>query len=534
MKGKDTLTRGINDAQTSLEAAGATSQETKKQIGEIFAKGGPAAKAFARELAALKDALNKGTITAKEYGTALAGALKQSQERTRELQERMKKAADEAAERWARVKAVITGVFAAATASIVGFVRSGISGTTMAEYMGLQWQLLSREIAQLFVPVMFKVIEVVQRATSWFRSLSGDQQNFLGRLLLVAGGLGILIKLFPIVVGGIRAIGAAIAANPIGLVLTLVAAFASLVLATEEGQRALQGMFSALAPAFAAIGQIFTDLVDQITPVLNELAGALGPVLAQIGQALGESLQQLVPVLREVISTAAPVIMQLVRALLPVLQLQMQIGRVVIAALGPVFRILGAVFTAFRPIIELLGQLAERFGERMAEWVDRLMPVFERVANFIEELSRRIDEAIARLQAATGSSDGGRSWWMNALIASSPAATVADWLGWLPGSGSGGGGPTRPGSSSSGSGAPRNALQSSQTGFEGVAETWRRFQLAAIRQDVNTPENRTAHNTAVAAQMLTNLWNALPAWVRAAVATPPVPPPVAVGPPGGP
>jgi hypothetical protein len=67
--------------------------------------------------------------------------------------------------------------FASLTGIIGGFVRQGLAGTAQGERMSLAFERLSMQIAAVFLPVVEKVTQIVERLANWFRSLSGAQQD---------------------------------------------------------------------------------------------------------------------------------------------------------------------------------------------------------------------------------------------------------------------------------------------------------------------------------------------------------------------
>src|ERR1051325_7756769 len=69
--------------------------------------------------------------------------------------------------------------FAVMTVGITGFVTAGLSGTALGERLTFQVSMLSREIANVFLPVIESISNGLQRLIDWFRSLTGEQQNSL-------------------------------------------------------------------------------------------------------------------------------------------------------------------------------------------------------------------------------------------------------------------------------------------------------------------------------------------------------------------
>ncbi len=206
-----------------------------------------------------------------------------------------------------KVGEAATVPFVIASAAIGGWVRAGLSGTTMGERLGLQFSLLSREIASLFIPVLEMVIGALQRVTDWFRSLSGETQALIGWTATAVVGLLGVATILPRIIGGISAMGnvlSVLAANPI---VAIVGAIAALLVGTEAGRGALGRLaeafapilsavgrlFGALKPVFDLIGQAVSALADGIASVVGKVADAVesvGDFLGNTGRAVGEGV----------------------------------------------------------------------------------------------------------------------------------------------------------------------------------------------------------------------------------------------------
>lgn len=189
--------------------------------------------------------------------------------------------------------------FAAAGAALAGWVRIGLQGTSVGAALTVQVSALSREIAQLFIPQLQKVSELLQKAIDWFRSLSGAQQESIGKwLLLGTAALGVM-AIVPKIIAGVASIigvvnaltaslaGLDVASGGIlplaGALVTAAAGLAVLVAGTEEGSRAFQRIYEAGQRIVTAIGpsllRVFEQLADVLArvlvPVLETLAGVL-------------------------------------------------------------------------------------------------------------------------------------------------------------------------------------------------------------------------------------------------------------------
>lgn len=99
--------------------------------------------------------------------------------------------------------------FAAAAASLTGFVRAGLSQTAEGEQLSYAMTELSQEIASVFIPVIEDATDLVRGLTDWFRGLSGEQQDSILHWIEFAAGLGLAIVVIPKVIVVIGALATA-------------------------------------------------------------------------------------------------------------------------------------------------------------------------------------------------------------------------------------------------------------------------------------------------------------------------------------
>lgn len=260
-----------------IEAAGARGPG----VGQALAEGRSAALspkapagqiAIQRELdqrlAAVQARYDKGRISAKSFGEQAAAFTTLATDKARLLGEQLGKQ-ELAARKLATVYGTVSGILG-------GFVRQGLAGTTMGARMGLQMQLLSREIASLFIPVLERVIGFVQGITDWFRRLSGAQQEALGRWLTFGVALlGVLVVL-PRLVAGLQAVGVVLtflSANPF---VALLAGIAALITATGTWGEVLEGIRDLFGGIVSTVGGFLSDLDDLLT------GGRVGEFLADV------------------------------------------------------------------------------------------------------------------------------------------------------------------------------------------------------------------------------------------------------------
>lgn len=173
--------------------------------------------------------------------------------------------------------------FSLTAGPLMGFIRSGLQGTAQGELLSLRMQMLSREIANLFLPAINAAVNGLVRLTEWFRSLSGQQQESIARWVAVGTSvLGVSIIL-PKVAAGFALVGNALttafAFNPI---LALVGVLVGVGLAADNTGELVADLARSFRPLFQAVGEV-------VRPLL-EFAGAVATALAPQIKRLAEIL----------------------------------------------------------------------------------------------------------------------------------------------------------------------------------------------------------------------------------------------------
>lgn len=185
------------------------------------------------------------------------------------LNEQMGKQAEAArklSDRWRTLNAA----FSTAGGIVGGFVRQGLAGTTMGERLNLQFQLLSREIANMFIPVLQKIVGVLQHVTTWFRSLSGPQQEMIGNVLALAVAARVLAPALTTVTTLLKGVGAALAILQAHPLVAIATAIAGLITLTGTWGDVLE----TVGAVFGRIGGFLSDLDERLT------GGAVGRFLS--------------------------------------------------------------------------------------------------------------------------------------------------------------------------------------------------------------------------------------------------------------
>jgi hypothetical protein len=137
------------------------------------------------------------------------------------------------------------GAFNSLTGTIMGFVSAGLQGTVAGAALEYRWQMLNREIATVFLPVINEVIGYLQEGVNWFRSLSQEQVDSYRKWILIGVGVLAVVAAIPKLIAGFGLVKMALSGiftlGPVGLFLGVAAAImavsAAAMGASEEVQK---------------------------------------------------------------------------------------------------------------------------------------------------------------------------------------------------------------------------------------------------------------------------------------------------------
>jgi hypothetical protein len=191
----------------------------------------------------------------------------------------------------------VNTAFTMLAGGVTGFVAAGLRGTTEGAALTLRFQILSREIAGVFLPVVYKIIDAVESVIGWFKGLDKSQQDFIMNLTLGAiAGLGVakvlggpLLGAINAAIGGIQLLTAAglelnvvTAGIPI-LIGAIVTAVGALAVGTETGRSVVKQLWEGLK-----------KLWEMTEPIREQIAG----LARQVGSLLVQSFQDFINALR--------------------------------------------------------------------------------------------------------------------------------------------------------------------------------------------------------------------------------------------
>ena len=248
----------------------------EQQVGREYDK-------LANTIGSVWDQFKKGQLTAESAQTAIRIATQKTTEALAQQRQ--------AATALVNAQNAVATVYGSVTGTIMSYVRAGMAGTAQGNMIALQFQTISREVANLFLPVINQVVSSLIRVSDWFRRLSGDQQENIARWVLVGVAALGTANYLPKVAAGFQVVGLAIKAmmmgNPLGLILTIATGAVAMLASTEKGRESLVKLGKALAP----IGQGFAEGVIPILDTLSTTVTTVATTLTTWTTKLSEALR---------------------------------------------------------------------------------------------------------------------------------------------------------------------------------------------------------------------------------------------------
>lgn len=380
-------------AAAAIAGAGGAAAGIGQSIASAMAKAGPmVSQAIGGMLASLP---RVGELGSAAFGK-LAAATRQAGQVMDGMGKSIDKARDSIAASPLAIGAAVAG-FEMLTNAARSWVNMGLQGTNYGNALHAQMQLLSQQIAGVFVPVIQAVTDGVRRLSQWFRSLTGDQQAIIRHFVEAAAVMVIAHKAVGRITealgGFVKAGLAALTAVAGGIVSTLIPAFVTLVSAVVSGSGV---MSAAIGFATAGIATIVGALAAAASVAVSFgiAAGGAGAVLGTglaVGTEQGRSaLGRLVESLKPLGQAMRETFTALRRAIEPVLD---ALG----GTAGRIFERIGAAVTSFvRAALPTL----QRFGQMAAEFLERAFTGLEAVASFVLPIVEQVGRGLLQMAEA--------------------------------------------------------------------------------------------------------------------------------------
>lgn len=253
-----------------------------------------------------------------------------------------------------------------------------------------RWKDMKRDIAEILVPVLEKLMDIAEKLIGWFKNLSDEQKEFIvkiaataaaiGPLLLVFGNLmqtiGLGVQSFSIIKTAIINFKEALSLSQAGFanfagvaskVFTLFSNFNPVILAVVAGIALLVAGFvkayneseefrNAVSQLFSAIGKLFEYIAGFVMSTLE----ALQPIISVLIEVAAKLLEAILPPLVTILTTLVEVIGNILNAIAPVLELIGQIIGVILELLMPVIQ---SVIDNIANVMQVISEMAQVVGD---------------------------------------------------------------------------------------------------------------------------------------------------------------------------
>lgn len=276
------------------------------------------------------------------------------------------------------------------------------------------------QIGASFAPLLQRIADMInndvvpklQKLAEWFNSLTIEQQAFAAKALLVVAALaplalgigkvvstiGGIIKLIPALQAGLSAL----AANPIILIIAVIAAILLLLYTRCEAFRAainnlVSAIGEALKPALDAVMQV----LDLIMSVLQPIIDLVGGILAVAINVISEALQPVIGIIQAIFDIISPLLDMLmtvvemiltpiqiaIQALFGILQPLLSVAliplKIVLQALQVPLQMLGTLLGWLAPLFKVFGNVVTKIFSGVVKIINIVVGVVEDAVNFV-------------------------------------------------------------------------------------------------------------------------------------------------------
>nr|DAN03158.1 MAG TPA: tail tape measure [Caudoviricetes sp.] len=287
------------------------------------------------------------------------------------------------------------------------------------------------QIGASFAPLLQRIADMInndvvpklQKLADWFNTLTVEQQEFAVKALLVVAALAPLAlgigKVVSAVGGIIKAIPAlqaglsALAANPIILIIAVVAAILLLLYTRCEAFRAainnlVSTIGEALKPALDAVMQVLDLLMSILQPIIDLVGGilavainviseALQPVIGII-QAIFDIISPLLDMLMTVVEMVLMPIQIAIQALFGILQPLLSVAliplKIVLQALQVPLQMLGTLLGWLAPLFKVFGNVVTKIFSGVVKIINIVVGVVEDAVNFVIGIINKLIDGV--------------------------------------------------------------------------------------------------------------------------------------------
>lgn len=228
-----------------------------------------------------------------------------------------------------------------------------------------RWKDMKRDIAEILVPILEKLMDIAEKLIGWWKGLSDEQQNFIVSIGMVAAAvgpflliLGNVLTTVGTIMDFVKALGPVLSAfggsaGPIalivGAIILLVEAFKKAWNESEEFRDAISKLWDVITKLFGYIAEF----------VISNLE-ALKPIISVIVDVVAKLLEAILPPLVDILSVIVDVIGNILTTLGPILELIGQVVGVLLEALMPVIQ---SIIDNIANVIQIVSEVAQVVGD---------------------------------------------------------------------------------------------------------------------------------------------------------------------------
>lgn len=252
-------------------------------------------------------------------------------------------------------------------------------------------------VAEELTPVMKEAVDYVNAnvapAVEWMLDHLPEIGLALGTLssVLVAMNWGSLVSQFGKIKGAITGFTTAIGAVSgtaiavIAIVAALAAGFMYLWQTNEDFRANVTAIWAELQASFSELGDGIMQMINQLMPLIQQIAATVLSALTQIASAV-------IPVLVELIGAILPVIIDLINQMLPILT---QIVQTVLTTLIDLInQLLPVIMQIIQAVLPVLVEFINALLPVLMQIVQAVLPVFVQLIQTLLPIITQIVEAV--------------------------------------------------------------------------------------------------------------------------------------------
>lgn len=200
----------------------------------------------------------------------------------------------------------------------------------------------------------------------------------------------------------------------IAVVAALAAGFMYLWKTNEDFRNNVTAVWEELQGSFSELGGTISEMLNQLMPLISQIAStvltAFGQIAAAVLPVLLQLVQTLLPIITQIVDAVLPVLIQLINAILPIItQIISAVLPVLVEILNALTPILNMVISLLQPILNLIislvtpilnlimtaiAPLIEIFTTLISSILQPIMPILSAVANVITSVLGSAIQAI--------------------------------------------------------------------------------------------------------------------------------------------